>query len=248
MSQARLWAICAFGSFLLGGCGLIFSDPVAQLGPARETVIASLNAMGSLEAWRKVGQIRAKAVVTMYDEKGQAYVNRQDQVIGLSAGKIVARATTPQGAWKAQVVLDGPSELESPGFQLDPAIKNRILASLATELHRVGGPLNFILADERARSREPARVGGVDVVRVGVGADNRRAIAYYFDATTHLLRFLTSGADKAGHKGTVTVYTYMMLPGGMAFPRRIRVVEIGQHVLVGEKHVLDVDFSDVTLH
>ena len=59
------------------------------------------------------------------------------------------------------------------------------------------------------------------------------------------MRLVTAGADAPGGKGTVTVYSYRMLPNGMAFPMRISVMKIGEHVLIGDEPVLEVDYREV---
>ena len=100
----------------------------------------------------------------------------------------------------------------------------------------------------RAGAAKKMRVDGVDVVRVPVEADRRRAVAYYFDAVTGHLRFVTTGDDRPGGRGTVTVYTYRRYTDGMQFPRRVQVFRFGKHALVGLEKVLEVDLKDVKFH
>jgi len=72
-------------------------------------------------------------------------------------------------------------------------------------------------------------------------------MAYYFDADSGLLRFVTAGADQAGGEGTVTIYDYSRMAGGRMFPRRLRAVKIGRLVLIGEEPVWEADLSNVSL-
>ena len=69
--------------------------------------------------------------------------------------------------------------------------------------------------------------------------------AYYFNAETSLLRFATAGGDQPGGDGTVTVYSYRVASNGMAFPAKISVMRIGQHVLIGDRPVLEVEYRQV---
>ena len=95
------------------------------------------------------------------------------------------------------------------------------------------------------------RVEGVAVVRVGVDDPSGQVVAYYFDASTNMLRFVTGGADAPGGAGNITVYSpresYTMLPNGLAFPKAFRINKIGQDVLLSDKPVLEVEFSNVTV-
>jgi len=245
-TRALLFAISAAAvAAAAAGCVSGPKAPAAPV-PARSVVDAGIQVMGGLEAWRKVESIAAVAVVTAYDEKGQAHVSRQRQLIDPARGRISARGRTPRGPWSASVSLDGDERAQASGFGAEPAGRKLTLAALETLAHRVRGPLNFVFSQERPRSKAEARIDGADVIRIGVGGDNRRALAYYFDPKTRLLRFLTSGGDRPADKGTITVYTYMMLPNGLAFPQTIRVIQIGQNALIGRTPVLEVTFSDVS--
>jgi hypothetical protein len=234
--------------FLLCGCGSVGtgnSDPYRQLGAARDIVSASTEWMGGYERWRRVGEVRASAIVTTYTEDGPTYVNNQQQRIYIHAGKLVARAETGTGSWKAVVRDRGRYSLRGKGFKVDPEMKERICGPLQTLLHRVRGPLNLLRGREEVRSVERTRLGGEDVVKVTAHTDDSRTLGYYFHATSGELRFVTEDARSPDEKGTVTAYTYMMLGNGMTFPRRIRVAEMGENVVIGRAPILEAEFSEV---
>lgn len=255
MSIARVGVMCLAGAVFLAGCGAPQplpaggrpDDPltVERLGPAAEILSTAMESMGGLAAWSKVGRINAKAVVTMYDFDAVPYVNKQRQVFDLRGGTLAAEATSPRGTWHMVASTEGYCDLSVSGFIPDDERIVVIACTTATLLHRLRGPLNFFLTDERPESVEQTVFAGLDVVRVGVGGDNRWARAYYFDATTGMLRFVTSRGDGPYEFGTVTIYEYMMLPNGLAFPRSIRIVALGEHAMIGYQVLMEADFSDV---
>ena len=215
------------------------------MGQAKLVVGPCLEAMGGLARWSNVGPIHATAIVTIYDEAGRATVNKQTQTFDLPAGTLTASAELPQGDWTATVSQHGPPSFHS-SVAMGPEQRQRLLDALATILHRVQGPLNLAKAELPGQPQR-VRLGPMDLIRVGVqdGRDGDAA-AYYFDARTHLLKLVTSGADAPGQDGTVTLYTYRMSPSGMAFPSRLAVMKIGNHVLIGNKPVLEVEFPQVS--
>jgi len=255
MNTARLSVIVLAGLVGVVGCGETAevqtggTGPLAVIpaGPARDIIATSLDSMGGLEAWQEVGRVRMNAVVTMYDFDGVPYVNRQKQVLNIRGGTLAVEATNPRGTWNLTSKADGTCNMNVRG--LWPADDKVIViaCSAATLLHRLRGPMNFLLTDERADGAERTRFDGKDVIRVGVAGDTEWAAAYYFDATTGLLRYVTSRGDGPYEYGTVTIYEYVMLPDGMAFPKRIEVVALGDHAMIGEQMLLEADFSDVRI-
>jgi len=245
MKRAGLMAAMALAACVSAGCQP--SDPYARydLGNARDIVLASMDSIGGLDAWREVDHVDCAAVVRVYDDRGQPYVNRLHQRIDVARAEIIATATTPQGRWRATMDADGEGGVSGA---VHPDRWRLIRPALATLAHRVRGPLNLLAGNERADGADTMTVGGYEVVRVGVSGDNRNAVAYYFDAHNGTLRFVTSGADAPGRDGTVTLYTWGMLSNGMAFPRSITVVKIGQNVLIGPETLIEADFSDVEIH
>ncbi len=248
MRYAYVAAILICGGLLVSGCGA--SDPLDRyhLGEAKEIVGVCMDTMGGLRAWQKVRSVSASAVVSTYDEDGRACVNRYRLKIDFRADKVTARARTGYGRWRAVVSAGGKCKLSVSGRAGEEVNRRRLGLVLAMILHRVRGPLNLLGGDEHVVGAMPARLGGSDVVRVIVTGDTRYASAYYFDAGSGLLQFVTRGADAAGGNGTVTIYTYENLPSGMAFPRRLRVVKIGQRAMLSDTPVLDVEFDDITIH
>ncbi|MCD4699763.1 MAG: hypothetical protein K8R91_04230 [Phycisphaerae bacterium] len=206
----------------VAGC----ADPYAgyKLGPARDVVVGSVDAMGGPGRWRVAGQIEATAVVSIYDDAGKATINEQQQVIDLNKDVIRALARTADGSWTAVVGGDGDSKFKSKGFVASSERKKAIIESLRTILHRARGPRNLCVGDEKPTATERVRIDGRDLIRVPVTGGTSGIRAYYFDAQTSVLRMVTAGADEAGGDGTVTVYSWRMFPDGMAFPVRISVV------------------------
>jgi len=238
------------GTILAAGCVPGGGDPSATYDQrtGRRAAVAAVGAIGGLEAWRNVSTVGATALVTLYDKSGAAHVDRQEHKIHLAAGTIIARGMTGSGSWRAKVHEDGRGEVTLSGAKMDAAARKRLISALSRLIHRVRGPMNLLAGRERARTASQVNVGGQALIRVGVGGDNRRAIAYYFSLDDHLLRMVTEGADSAGKNGTVTQYTYKPVADKLAFPVRIRVVRIGRHLLVGNRPVMEVDFSDVTIN
>ena len=114
-------------------------------------------------------------------------------------------------------------------------------------LRRLGGPMNLALPGIRPKGKQTiVHLPGGDVVRVGVQGEGMRK-AYYFDKTTHLLKYVTVGADQAGEKGTVTIYEYTKVDGTYWFPSSIRVVLIGEHVLISDREVWSATMANVTV-
>jgi len=235
-----MWT-CAGCSGLAGALGFGGRKTI----PANETVKHAVEAVGGLKAWRSAGTIRADAVVTLYDEAGVAAVNRHEQRINLHRGRLWASARVPEGQWSAGTDDWGNVRFDAGGADLPAALKGRLLASLGTMLHRLRGPMNLCGYGETPGPGRPVRVDGVDLVRVAAAGGHADVKAYYFDAGSRRLRFVTAGADRPGEDGTVTVYDYETFPNGMAMPARLSVVKIGEHVLLGDQPVLQVRYSNV---
>jgi len=252
MNCGRFGVMCLAGLVLLAGCAPAASrgggKPLAMtadLGPARDILAACMESMGGMAAWQKVGKIRATAVVTMYDFQDIPFVNIQKLVLDLRAGTLDVESNSPLGTWTLTATTEGYCDLQVSGaWPTDERIL-LIASTAATLLHRLRGPLNLLITDERPGGVQPTRFAGSDVTRVGVEDDTRWAAAYYFDSTTGLLKYLTSRADEPFSYGTVTLYEYQMLPNGMAFPRTLRVVALGDHAMIGEQVLLEADFTNV---
>jgi hypothetical protein len=202
--------------------------------------------MGGLKRWLSAGPISAEAVVTLYDDAGKAFVNKHRQLYNIAGGTLSAGARLPEGRWTAELSRTAAPVFRS-GVAMPAGTRRLLVTALQTTLHRVRGPMNFFdsLGPERPGLPRRVRVASMDLFRVGVQGAPGGVKAYYFDAQTYLLRLVTAGSDEPGKDGTVTLYTYRMCSNGMAFPSRLAVMKIGQHVLVGEKPVLEVDFHRV---
>jgi hypothetical protein len=112
-------------------------------------------------------------------------------------------------------------------------------------LRRLGGPMNLAMPSVQPKGKqEVVHLPGGDVVRVGVQGEGMRK-AYYFDRTTHLLKYVTVGADRPGEKGTVTLYEYTKIDGTYWFPSSVRVVLIGEHVLISDREVWSATIANV---
>lgn len=257
MNGLRTLLLCLAGASVLAGCR---PRPVARPGPNAsapdfapqrcKTAYEALASTGGVDVWRGIGAIHASAVVTVYDENGRAYVNMENMVIDLLGGSISATAKTTRGQWSATVTADGAVSMTAGAFRHDRRLGRQVTRSLGIILHRVRGPMNLLMTGERAVGKLPTEVGGKKVYRVGVAGDVRQARAYYFGAKDRMLRFVSSGADKPGSEGTVTIYEYKWHPKGLALPHRLRLVRIGKHMLVGQEprdRVLDVVFTNVRL-
>jgi hypothetical protein len=245
MRTVRLGWVCLLGLVLLAGCQTPQERMMSRLGPASPIITASIANLGWSPTGSRIQTARFTAIVTTYDEAGKSFTDRQEMVVDLAEVTIAATGGTPQGMWKAQADDRGRFDLEADKGVDAAAVRKRMAVTLRALLRRIRGPYN-ILGDERPRTVEPMRVAGHDVVRVGLGPGSPQAVAYYFDAATAILKYVTTGADRAGAKGSVTEYQYQSLPNGVLFPSRIKVAHLGQFVLIGEKPILEVEISNVT--
>jgi hypothetical protein len=202
--------------------------------------------------WSKVfggspGNVSFTAIVTTYayDKAGQKYTDRQKMVVGLGANAISASGATPLGTWTARATQSGLASTAADPRVDSALVSQRMGKVLPILLHRLRGPYNLLDGPEVARSEQKTQVDGMPVVRVGVTGDNSKAVAYYFEAATGILKYVTAGADSPGGDGTVTLYAYRSLENGATFPSLIRVNRIGQNVLLGEVPIFQVEISDV---
>ena len=217
-----------------------------DLGPANDAVAKSIEWMGGYEKVKDVSILQTTALVTEYNADSRTFASRQQYKVNFSRDYIYARTPTGEGYWNAWVWNSRKGWVFAHGFDMDAAAKQKIKRTLAMIFYCIRGPMNF-LGHEQAVSSTAVRQSGMDLVRVGVKGSGSGAEAYYFDRTTGQLRFVTFGADCPGAAGTVAIYRYQKLPDGLMVPVRIELMEIGQNVLIGQKRVLDVEFSDITV-
>jgi hypothetical protein len=223
-----------------------FTSAQSNLGrrDTKTVILRSIRAMGGMD--RLTTRIyRANATVTQSGPFDAPMVWQVRMEIDPFGRSIVASAPAGDGQWKA-TIQGGNIKFETLGlYRPTGQQKKAICGMLTAVLHRVAGPLNFYIADEKAGGLSKALVDGERVSRVGVtggGADIR---AYYFDPRTYLPRFATASADVPNKPGTTTIYQWQRLRGGIMFPRSISVVHIGQNSLIGPEEVLGVDFDNV---
>ncbi len=252
MKVARFGALILIGGLLLAGCQGEDLQLTAQpkLTTSNSTVKLGIQAMGGLETWKNIDKASADALVTFYNEQGQPYVNRQAHVINVHGRVIRAIGETSKGEWQARYspetgwLWNRNTFAIKGGAKLDEITPGRLEGALTTLLHRVRGPLNLVGGDEMPGNSEKVWLNSQDLVRVPV--ENGSVKAYYFGLISGLLQMVTEGGDEPGQPGTVTLYTYQILPNGVVFPKTIRVVEIGRHVLVSQAPILEVEYSNVT--
>ncbi len=244
-------ALCLAAMVAIGGCtGAIEGGKTSTMNPALcRAAYLSLESAGGFKAWQGLSVVGAKAVITIQEPSGQASVNTVDLTIDLPGGTLEARAKTATGVWQGQAGINGKYTLSGEGLPGEPARQQQIGQALTKILHRLRGPMNLLLGTDRlAGSGRECMVDGASVVRLPVGEGAFDVKAYYFAKADRRLAFLTAGGDAPGQDGTVTVYEYQTLKGGLAFPRQIRLIHIGSNILVGRESsglVLDVTFSDV---
>ncbi len=215
----------------------------AQLAKAPKIVQRSVTAIGGVKAWQPIRRIEAKVLLSDYQGTAKPYVNRFDVRMVLSPAlkgySLDARAATPGRDIHVRV---GPG-VKVKSFHPDQNDQLRRSISKAFEiiLARVTGPWNILPVDDNVKASR-VKILGEDLIRVPAGDGSRGA--YYFQPDNGLLKYRSWGADTPGADGTVTIYTYMMMPNGLAFPRKIQVVKVGKHVLVGTEKIIEADFSE----
>jgi len=246
----RLSVLLTIAAIAAAGCdqGGLAAYRGYHLGPAETTVAAAVEFMGGLENWRRVGRVRADAVMTLYDRKGQAYVNSQEHDIDINGGRLTVRAVNAADAWTATCTRGGATRFWG-AKPLDRAGAAQLGRAIELLADRIAGPLNLLGGGERPGKVTHVVIDGKNLVRVAVvGRRPRRATAYYFDADSGRLDMVSAGSERPGGDGTVTLYTYQMLPDGMVFPRKIRQVHTGRNVLVGHAAIMEVDYSNVRIN
>jgi hypothetical protein len=219
-------------------------NPIVIRRDAGPVVLRSIQTMGGLDRLTTHAYL-VSATVTQYSSFDPPTIWQVQMRIDPALRTITVHAPTGSGQWTA-AIQNGTCSFEPQGrYQPTAQERKAICEMVQTVLHRVSGPLNFCVADEKDRGATQAVVDGQDVLRVGVTGGDANIRAYYFDPATTLLRFVTAVSDKPDQPGTVTIYKWQRLRGGIMFPQSIRVVNIGQHTLVGLQNVLEVDFDRV---
>lgn len=247
MRQAALTLILLAACSFTIGCSNPDLYARHNLSQARTVVEASINDIGGLQNWQHVAAIHATAVVAFYQDNGQADIDRLSVVMNFQKGTICVTGQSSQGIWTGTVDQAGSCQVQ--GTTRSAA---EICRELRMLLHRSAGQLNLVSGRERAQTfSTAAKIEGIDVVRTGAVDNHGQPLAYYFDTTTCMLRFITAGADQPGKDGNIAIYppreSYYTLPCGVLFPKSFRVMKIGQNVLLSDKPVMEVEFSNVTV-
>ena len=250
MRIVRFGLAVLLGGGILAGCAGTSLEAYKKydLGDAEATIASAIESTGGLGAWKNVGRIRAKALMTIYEDDGRSYVNRQVHDIDINARKLTIKAAGGSGEWRATYSTGwiGGFSLSNPSA-LEGLTRGRLRGIMSVLLHRLIGPLNLLGREERPGGPAKVTVDGENLIRVPVEGDRTMASAYYFDVSGGGLRMIADGSEKPGRKGTVTLYTYRMLPNGMLFPGRIMIVRTGQYILVGRSTIVDVEYSDIVI-
>jgi hypothetical protein len=144
------------------------------------------------------------------------------------------------------VSSDGERAFESTGAPVAEHVRRLHLDALDILLHRLHGPLNLLGGGERIQSVRPRSIENKTYTRVGL-MGRSDVVAYYFDPDSRLLRYVTAGTDEPGSGGTITLYEYRRLSNGLVFPVRIRVMQTGEYVLIGQRPILEVEYLEVTM-
>jgi len=241
-------AVMCVALALLAGCQSDNTiDPAAaDLGQAGPIVRRSLEAAGGRRPMHEVAAVSADVALTVHPESGAVYLLPHRLEADLLSSRLKASGRTPMGRWQAVVDPQGRYRLLSYGLSKVDMERELLGKVLGLVLHRLRGPVNLLDVDRPLRAAR-ALVGGVAVIRVGVEGRPEQAMAYYFDAGSGLLRFITTGADQPGGEGTVTIYEYSRMADGRMFPHRLRAVKIGRLVLIGDEPVWEADLSNVSL-
>jgi hypothetical protein len=250
MRIARFGIAVLLGAGILPGCvgKSLEAYKKYDLGDAEATIASAIESTGGLRTWKSVGRIRAKALMTIYEDDGRLHVNRQLHEININARKLTIKAASGSSKWQATYSTGwiGGFSLSNPSA-LEQLSADRLRGIMSVLLHRLIGPLNLLEDEEKPARPANVTVDGEDLIRVPVTGDRTMASAYYFDVAGGGLRMVADGSEKPGRKGTVTLYTYQMLPNGMLFPNRIRIVRTGEYVLVGKSTIVDVEYSDIVV-
>lgn len=207
----------------------------------------SVASLGGLNAWAGVTKMHATILLQVFDKTQAPYANRFFTTIELDGNhvgqRLRAEAPALGGPIRVDVTRDRAQEVNL--YEPDPALQERIEKAMILLLQRVSGPWQALQTTSRDEHSQTVVVDGEKLFRVGA-SQAPLAKAYYY-APGAMLRLLTSGADTPGQDGLVAVYDWGRDARGRLIPQRIRIAEIGRHVLVGENTRVLAEFDDVEL-
>ncbi len=245
MHAAQTCLVVSLAAAVLSGCqpSPLEAYDRYDLGPARDIVCASVQAMGGLDYWRNVGNLRSDAVLTFYEDGGHAHVTHVTLTVDLWAESLTAEGQTPTGHWSARLSRGGSFRL-SHAAALDQVTPEMLREGLGLLLARIGGPLRLLSKHQRVTRVENVWMDGLDLVRVDAETETG-LLAYFFAADGGMLKRVAAGLDRPRKEVNVTLYTYQMLDNGVLFPKTVHMVRAGRHVLVGPSSILSAEFSNV---
>jgi hypothetical protein len=249
--QPVAFALTLSACMALTGCGQMCpckDKPGAVNGTSAAR--SHLNVTGGTEAWRAIDTIDATATMSIYGkDKDQApYLLDVRLRIRPWADRISAEGAIGNGTWSATVDRRGEGSFRTSGTLHDASTPQQIKEALGLLLHRVRGAGNVVFGNEEATDTVDNRIDGIALDCVKVRWTPSKVRSYCFAKDSDLLRFVVAGGQEAGDEGTVTRYdNYTKQANGMIFPMSIRVVKIGEYVLLGSEPILETVFQTVTM-
>lgn len=242
--------LCVWSLAACVGCG---PEPVDfttryQLGDAGPALEAMVGNYGGIDRLSAIDSLETDAVFTSYDD-GTARVWAAHLILEPRQGVLYANGALPGGGWRARVGLDGRpgTQIQTTGaLRFSPQERAELERVLRLVLHRVRGPLNLLAGGETVTEVEAVFTAGYELERIRVDGRSPLATAYFVDTQADELRFVTAGGDQPGADGTLTLYTNTRADGTV-LPQRLRVVRIGRVALVGDRPVLEVQFTGWTV-
>ena len=214
-----------------------------DLESAPEAVKKSILALGNVSKWNEVRRIEGEVALCMYGDRGDPYVSRYTVRMifdpGLKPKRIVARSMSDM---KFMLDLDAKGRDSAPRYSRDPRLQQEVARALYLYMLKFRGPWN-LLSDRPLTVTGDCRIVGEDLTRVGVDKG-----AYYFKRDTHLLRYVTTGADLPGQEGLITTYEYVVQNDGLAIPHKILVTRLGRHVLIGVDPVMSGEIFGIKFY
>ena len=248
----RAWTVLALVCVMAVGCGPTqqpkgrmvdtAAKPKAACSVSPSIAQRAIDAIGGEAAWRPVIRIAATALVTVYDADGTGHVTRQHQVIDLRSGMLTAEGVSPRGRWSVMLDADGQARWLGADAIAQPQQRQLIERALRRIQLRSVATWRLWRAPEQLGAGAPARVEGLDLIRVEEIDPATDVNTYYVDGGTGLLRYVVAGP---GADATVTTFEYQPVSGALLHPRVLRVVHVGEHTLVGPTPVLEATFTDV---
>lgn len=231
---------------LVGGCGILGRSSATTKEPA--ALSSAIELWGGIEALDAVEEIRANALVEVYNESGTSRVQRYRIAIDPAEGTMEASGREPGGSWSAVVDIDGGGRVDADdSLGWSDADKVGLLERLRLLLHRVRGPFNLRDEQEQPGGGKNVYAGSYPMTRVLSGGRPALASAYFFDMESSELRMITAGDYELPGDGSVTLYgKTRRLEHGVLVPIEFEVVRLGKNSFIGDRKELTVKLSDLS--